>query len=141
VDSFFEKLNRTFGEKRLADEVFLDLAKAFDTARINGLLNKLTFLKFPFYGVHTISLYARCRAFESSFQKAMSTFRGIQPGVAQGGLISPFLFRSDINNMPLSSQYVDLALYAVDTPIIPTSLKPKLLVRYLASYIKDLKNC
>jgi hypothetical protein len=36
--------------------VFLDVAKAFDTVWINGLLYKLTILNFPSYLVHTIGV-------------------------------------------------------------------------------------
>jgi len=49
-----ERITRNFGEKRLTGAVFLDLAKAFDTVWIDGLLYKLTLLKFPSYLAHTI---------------------------------------------------------------------------------------
>ena len=42
-----ETITRNFGEKRLTGAVFLDVAKAFDTVWINGLLHKLTLLNFP----------------------------------------------------------------------------------------------
>ena len=42
-----ERITRKFGEKRLTGEVFLDVAKAFDTVWIDGLLYKLTLLSFP----------------------------------------------------------------------------------------------
>jgi hypothetical protein len=35
-----ERITRNFGEKRLTGAVFLDLAKAFDTVWINGLIYK-----------------------------------------------------------------------------------------------------
>ena len=50
--------------------MFLDVAKAFDTVWIDGLLYKLTLLNFPSYVVHTISSYLRGRTFEGSFQTA-----------------------------------------------------------------------
>jgi len=37
--------------------VLLDVANAFDTIWIDGLLDKLTLLSFPYYIVHTISSY------------------------------------------------------------------------------------
>jgi hypothetical protein len=40
-------VNRNFDEMRLTGKVFLDVAKAFDTVRVKGLLCKLTVLKFP----------------------------------------------------------------------------------------------
>jgi len=47
--------------------VFLDLAKAFDTVWIDGLLYKLTLLNFPSYMVHTVLTYLWGRTFEASF--------------------------------------------------------------------------
>jgi hypothetical protein len=50
-----ERIIRNFGEKTLTCAVFLDMAKAFNTVFIEGLLYKLTILNFPSYIVHTIS--------------------------------------------------------------------------------------
>jgi len=47
-----ERITRNFGENRLTDAVFLDVAKAFNTGWIDGLLYKLTLLNFPSYIVH-----------------------------------------------------------------------------------------
>ena len=94
---------------------------------------------FPSDIVYTISSYLRDRTFEASFQTATSSRRGMQAGVAQGGLISPVLFSLYVNNMPPPSQHVDLALYADNTAIIATSRKPTLLVSYLESYLNDLQ--
>ena len=46
------------------------MAKAFDTVWIDGLLYKLTLVKFPSYIVHTIFSYFLGGTFESSFQTA-----------------------------------------------------------------------
>jgi len=69
-------------EKRLPGAVLLDVAKTFDTVWIKCLLYKLTLLNFPSYIVHKISSYFRGRTFEASFQKAMSSRRGMRAGVA-----------------------------------------------------------
>ena len=50
-----ERITWNFGEKRLIRAVLLDVAKAFDSFWIDGLLYKLTLLNFPSYIVHTIS--------------------------------------------------------------------------------------
>jgi hypothetical protein len=68
-----ERIARNFGEKRLTGAVFLDVAKAFDTVRIDGLLYKLTLLNLPSYLVHTVSSYLRGRTFKASFQTATSS--------------------------------------------------------------------
>jgi hypothetical protein len=75
-----ERIARNFGEKRLTGAVFLDVAKAFDTVWIDGLLYQLTFLNLPCYIVHTISFYLRGRTFEASFQTATSFRRGMLAG-------------------------------------------------------------
>jgi len=126
-----ERITKNFGEKMLIGVVFLDVAKAFGTVGIDGLLYKLTLLNFRSYIVHTISSYLRGRTFEASFQAATSSRRGMRAGVAQGGLISPVLFSLYINDMPSPSHHVELSLYADDTAIITRPLKPMLLVSYL----------
>jgi len=128
-----ERITRNFGEKRLTGAVFLDVAKAFGTVLIDGLLYKLTLLNIPSNIVHTISSYLKDRTFEASFQKATSSRRGMRAGVAQGGLISPVLFSLYVNDMPPHSHHFELAFYADDMAIIATFRKPTLLVSYLES--------
>jgi hypothetical protein len=86
-----ERVTRNFGEERLKGAVFVDVAKAFDTVWIDGLLYKLMLLNFPSYIVHKIS-YVRGRTFEVSVQTVTSSHYGMWDGVAQGELISPVLF-------------------------------------------------
>ena len=50
-----KRITRNFGEKRLTGPIFLDVAKAFDTDWIDGLLYKLTLLNLHSYIVHTYS--------------------------------------------------------------------------------------
>jgi hypothetical protein len=78
-----ERVNRNFDERRLTGAVFLDVAKAFDTVWVKGLLYKLTVLNFPSYLVKTISSYLDSRTFQTSFQSATSTRRGMRAGVVQ----------------------------------------------------------
>jgi hypothetical protein len=95
-----ERVNRNIDEKWLTGAVFLDVAKAFDTVWVKGLLYKLTVLNFPSYLVKTISSYADCRTFQTSFHSATSTCRRMGAGVAQGGLVSPVLFSLYMNDIP-----------------------------------------
>jgi hypothetical protein len=134
-----ERLTRNVSEKRLTGAVFLDVAKAFDTAWIDDLLHKLTLLNFPFYIVHTISSYFRGRTFKGSFRTATLFLRVMRARVAQGGLISPVLFSLYVKDMTSPSNHVELAHYADDTAIIATSRKPTLLFSYLESYLNRLQ--
>jgi hypothetical protein len=63
----------------------------------------------------------------------------MRAGVAQGGIISPVLFSLYVNDMSSHFCHVELAFYADDTAIIPTSRQPALLVKYLETYLCDLE--
>jgi len=110
ANSYFERVSRNFGEKRLIGAVFLDLFQAFDTEWVDSLLYRLTFLNFPSYLVNTISSYLPYRTFEASFRTDISTRRVMRAVVAQGGIISTFLFSLYVRDMPTPFQHVKLAL-------------------------------
>jgi hypothetical protein len=129
-----ERIAGIFGEKRLTGAVFLDVAKAFESVRIDGLLYKLTILNFPSYIVtqsHRTSEVGRSKR-PSTRPRHLVEAYGL--GVAQGELILPVLFSIYVD-MPSPSHHVELALYADDTAIIAMSRKPMLLVSYLESYL------
>jgi hypothetical protein len=132
-------VSRNFGEKRLTGAIFLDVAKAFDTVWVDGLVYKLTVLNFPSYLVRIITSYLSGRTFEASFETATASRLGMRAGVAQVGIISPVLFGLYVNDMPIPSRRVELALYEDDTAVMATSRKPELLVSYLESYLSDLE--
>jgi hypothetical protein len=60
-------VTRNFGEKRLTGTIFLNVAKAFDTVWVDGLLFNLTALNFNSYLVKTISSCLHNRTFEAAF--------------------------------------------------------------------------
>jgi hypothetical protein len=134
-----ERITRYFGENMQTGAVFLDVAKAFDTIWIDGLLYKPTPLHFPSYIARTMSSYLRDWTFEASIQTATSSCRVMRAGAAQGGFISPILFCVYVNDRP--SHHVELAFYADDTTFIATSREPTLLVSYLEAYLNDLQRC
>jgi len=88
--SLVERITRNFGEKRLAGAGFLDVAKAFNTVWIDGLLYKLKLLNFPSYIVHTILYYLRDRTFEASLQTA----RHLVEAYGMGWIDLPCLLQS-----------------------------------------------
>jgi hypothetical protein len=62
----FEGVNRKFYERRLTGAFFLDVAEAFDTVWVRGLLYKLTILNLPSFSVKTVPSYLHCRTFHTS---------------------------------------------------------------------------
>jgi hypothetical protein len=61
-----ERVTRNFGEKNLTGAKCLDVAKAFDTVWVDGLLFKLTVLNIPSYLVKIIFSYLHNRTLEAS---------------------------------------------------------------------------
>jgi len=136
-----EVITRNISVKKPTGAVFMDVTKAFDTVWIDGPLYRLTLLIFPSYIFHTISSYLRGRTFETSFQTAKSSPRGLHAVVAQDVMISPVLFSMNVSDMPSASHHLELALYADDTAIIVMPCKPTLLVSYLDSCLNDIRRC
>jgi Reverse transcriptase (RNA-dependent DNA polymerase). len=79
-----ERIKRNSDENQFSGTVFLDVAKAFDSMWIKGLLFKLTILEFPSYLVKVITSYLHSRTFVASFQAATSSCRLMQAGVVKG---------------------------------------------------------
>jgi hypothetical protein len=134
-----ERVNRTFDERRLTGEGFLDVAKPFDAVWIKGLQYKLTVLNMTFLVVKTISSYLDCRTFQTSFQSATCICRCMWAGVAQGTLVCPVLFSLYVNNIPTPSCHVEFVQYADDRTLVATSCSPSILVGYLEAYLGRLK--
>jgi hypothetical protein len=78
-----EKVSRNFNERKLTGAVFVDVAKAFTSVWVDGLLYKLTILNF-------ISMLLK--PYHLTFRAATSTVGRMRAGVAQSGIISHVLF-------------------------------------------------
>jgi hypothetical protein len=115
-----EKVTWNFGKKRRRGTNFLDVTTACDTVWFDGLLSKLTALNFPSYLVTIIS-YLHNRAFEAAFLTATYICRYMRAGVEQGGIVGPVQFSMYINDMPVLSLHVALALHGDNTAIKSTS--------------------
>jgi hypothetical protein len=135
-----ERVNRNLDERRLTGAVFLDVAKAFDTVWVDGLLYKLTVLNFSSYLVKAIPSYLQYRTFQTIFQSATSTCCSMRVGVAHGGIVSPVLFSLYVNDMPTPSLHVELALFADDMALVATSRSTSLVVNYLEAYLCRLEH-
>ena len=114
----------------------LFVAKAFDTVWIDGLLYAP---KVPVFHSPYNLILSQGSDVLSVLPDGHVSSRGTRVGVAQGGLISPVLFRLYVNDTPSLLHHFELALYADDTAIIATSLKPTLLLSYLELNINDLQ--
>jgi len=66
--------------KMPGNKIIRDVAKAFDTVRVFGILYKLMLLNFPSYITYTNSSHLRGRTMEASFQTATSPRRDMWAG-------------------------------------------------------------
>jgi hypothetical protein len=73
----------------------------------------------PQYMVKTVSSYLECQTFQTSFQSATSTCRGMRVG----GLVSLVLFSLYVYDIHKPSRHVELAQYAEDTSLVATSCR------------------
>jgi hypothetical protein len=103
--------------RRLTGATFLDVAKAFGTVWVDGLLFKLSALNFSSYLVKIISSYIHNWTVEAAFLTATSNRRHILAGITQGALVSAVLFSLYVNYMPVPPRHVELALYAAIRPL------------------------
>ena len=113
--------------------VSLDVAEAFNTIWVSGLLYKLTVLNFTSYLVKTISSCLRLSKQPHSHAVAFGL------ACLESWIVSHVLSSLYVSDMPTPSHHFELALYAEDTAIIATSRKPAQLVSYLESYLSDLE--
>jgi hypothetical protein len=93
--------------------------------------------KLPFLLCENHILIPRLPDFQTYFQSATYTCRGIRSGVAQGGLVSPVLFSLYVNDIPTHSRHVKLTHYADETALVATSRSPSFLVGYLHAISVD----
>jgi hypothetical protein len=104
-------------------------------------------LKFPSYRVKTIQFYLLCRTFEASFQAATSSHRHMRAGMAQGGLISSILFSLNVNDIPVPSRRVELALggrHGRHSHVSQASAAcqlPEILLRRIRALAQEMEDC
>ena len=86
LNRLVERDSGNLDEKRLTGAVFLDVAKSFDSAWVDGLLSKLTFPLVPCENYLFLSAWSDIR---SVLPNSQYTCRCMRASVAQGGIISP----------------------------------------------------
>ena len=110
-----DKLSEATDKKLISIEVFIDLAKAFDTVNHKILLGKL-----EHYGIRGVTL-SWFRSFFTNrkqyvvIDKYKSDCAQITCGVPQGSILGPLLFLVYINNLNYASKILKPIMFADDT--------------------------
>lgn len=121
-------VSENLNQKRPTMAVALDVAKAFDTTWINGLVFKLyNIYQINIQMCRTIFNYLTERRFQVSVGQSLSTIRPIAAGVPQGGVLSAtlyVLYTADLPPPPHHRhqikrlQYADDILVYVNSPLL-----------------------
>ncbi|GFW71097.1 RNA-directed DNA polymerase from mobile element jockey [Trichonephila clavipes] len=118
--------------------LFLDIAKAFDKIRHDGLLIKLIRFDFPAPLIKFIHSFLSHRSFRVRVDRILSSPRPIRSGLPQGSLSSPLLFTLYVNDIPQTA-LSHLAMFADDTAIITQNKRFSVVISNMQHYISLLE--
>ena len=115
--------------------VALDMSKAFDTINIHTLIRKLLQVNIPGTIIKLIVNYIKGRKVGTTYRNHTS----IQPGVPQGGVLSPTLFSMYTADLPPPRAPVHVISYAHDITITSTitSVSKKYIQLYNIKFCLD----
>ena len=124
------------------DVVFTDIAKAYDSVWVNGLLYKMKYqydIQGEFY--YLIKYFLNHRYTRVVLNDHKSSWKKLYRGIPQGSSLSPILFIMMINDFELKNkQYINMALFADDAALWTKPIIDNNKYQYLQMEMERLVN-
>ena len=109
-------IQKTINNKGVTIVVFLDIAQAYDTVIIEGLLFKLATCGIKGKMLKILHNYLTDRSFQVRVSSHLSETKSLHKGLPQGSILSPLLFNLMMSDIP-TNDHVGILTYADDIAI------------------------
>jgi hypothetical protein len=135
-----EEISMDFNRDISTGMVCLDVEKAFDSVWHDGLIFKMSQLKFPNYLLKIVQSFLSDRQSFVQVKFSKSSKFNVVAGVPQGSILSPTLFNIYLNDIPTPKGCVK-AIYADDTALKSTGGRHEIknIVKKLQNGLKTLE--
>ncbi|GBM07305.1 RNA-directed DNA polymerase from mobile element jockey [Araneus ventricosus] len=117
--------------------VFIDIAKAFDSVWLEGLIYKMLVMSIPDGLIKLMNSYLHGRGFTVRVGNSFSSGRTIEAGVVQGSKLGPQCFSIFVNDITRNQETL-LCMHADDTAIMSTGVSQQEITDNLNSYLAEL---
>lgn len=125
-------------KRKSTGAVFLDIEKAFDAVWHNGLLHKVSCMKFPLYMIKLLQSFLRNRRFAVCAEGEMSEWRQLQAGLPQGSPLSPILYTIFTADL-IVPENCSVALYADDTALLASAKSSNVIIKRLERALTNIQ--